>query len=120
MPFTVKENRSYAQEIQQVYEAAQKAIAGLEGKSLSADAAAGTLHAQFDKKIHGKVLGDRSQILVSIEAADDGQTNIAIEAFPVNPVGQKLQFGARKGVVPRVISWFWAHLEHNLKKMDEG
>jgi hypothetical protein len=120
MPFTIKENKSYAWDKTAVFAAAQKAIAGLEGKTLNEDASAGTIHAQFDKKIHGQVLGDRSQILVFVTAAGGDQTDIAIEAFPVNPVGQKLQFGARKGVVPKVVSWFWAHLEHHLSKMGGG
>ena len=78
------------------------------------DAAAGTMKGQFDKKIHGKVLGDRSQILVTVTNGDANTSTIAIEAYPINPVGQKLQFGARKGVVPTVVGWFWAHVEHHL------
>lgn len=38
-----------------------------------------------------------------------------VEAFPVDAVGRKLQFGARKGVTRTVLNWFWAHVEHNLK-----
>ena len=114
MPYTVKESRSYEKPEENIYQAAQKAIAGLEGKVLAADANAGTIQGQFDKKIHGKVLGDRSQILVTVSGSDDGSSAVAVEAYPINPVGQKLMFGARKGVVPTVVSWFWAHLEHNL------
>ena len=116
MPFTVRETKTYEQPENKVYQAAQKAIAGLEGKVLAEDTAAGTIQGQFDKKIHGKVLGDRSQILIAITSSDANQSAIAIEAYPINPVGQKLQFGARKGMVPTVVSWFWAHLEHNLNK----
>ena len=116
MPYTVKETKTYQQPKDKVYQAAQKAIAGLEGKVLTEDAASGTVKGQFDKKIHGKVLGDRSQILIAITNPDANQSEIAIEAYPINPVGQKLMFGARKGVVPTVVSWFWAHLEHNLNK----
>ncbi len=113
MPFTVKETRTYPHPTDATYQAALKAIAGLQGKVLAEDPAAGTVKGQFDKTIHGKVLGDRSQMIVSVSAAD-GQSSVAIEAYPINPVGQKLQFGARKGVVPTVVGWFWAHLEHHL------
>ncbi len=116
MPYTVKDTKTYEQPEAKVFQAAQKAIAGLEGKVLAEDAAVGTIHGQFDKKIHGKVLGDRSQILVTVTNSGANQSAVAIEAFPINPVGQKLMFGARKGVVPTVVSWFWAHLEHNLNK----
>jgi hypothetical protein len=114
MPYTVKETRTYEKPKENVYQAAQKAIAGLEGKVLAQDADVGTIQGQFDKKIHGKVLGDRSQILIAISGSDGDSNTVAIEAYPINPVGQKLMFGARKGVVPTVVSWFWAHLEHNL------
>lgn len=114
MPYTVKESRTYDKPKTNVFLAAQKAVSGLEGKILAADPVAGTIHGQFPKKIYGKVLGDRSQIKVAVSSSDDTQTTVAIEAYPVNPVGQKLMFGARKGVIPKVVTWFWAHLEHNL------
>ena len=114
MPYTVKDSRKYEQAQDAVYQAALKAITGLEGKVLAEDAVAGTIKGQFDKKIHGKVLGDRSQLLVALSSDGENATTIAIEAYPINPVGQKLMFGARKGVVPTVVSWFWAHVEHHL------
>ena len=112
--FTVTETRTYEQPNDKTYQAALKAIAGLEGKVMSEDKAAGAIKGQFDKKIHGKVLGDRSEILVNVASNTDGKSRVAVEAYPINPVGQKLLFGARKGVVPTVVGWFWAHLEHNL------
>ena len=120
MSYTVKDTKTYEQPESQVYQAAKKAIAGLEGKVLTEDAAAGTIHGQFDKKIHGKVLGDRSQILITITSSGANESEVAIEAYPINPVGQKLMFGARKGVVSQIVSWFWAHLEHNLNKATES
>ncbi len=113
MPYTVKETKTYPQTTAQVFQAAQKAVAGLQGKILQEDANAGTIKGQFDKKIHGKVLGDRSQIIVAISAAGT-DTSISTEVYPINPVGQKLMFGARQGVSQTVNGWFWAHLEHNL------
>ena len=113
MPYTVKETKTFEKPKGDAFQAAQKAITGLEGKLLAEDLAAGTIKGQFNKKIHGKVLGDRSQILVTVSDTDGGST-VAIEAYPINPVGQKLQFGARKGVIPTVVGWFWAHTEHHL------
>ncbi len=114
MPFTVKEARTYEQPNDKTFQAALKAIAGLEGKVLAQDQAAGTIKGQFNKTIHGKVLGDRSEILVGVSADANGQSSVVVEAYPINPVGQKLMFGARKGVMPTVVGWFWAHLEHHL------
>lgn len=114
MPYTIKETKTVEKPQNAAFEAAKKAITGLEGKILAEDAAAGTIKGQFSKKIHGKVLGDRSEILVAITSPDANTATIAVEAYPINPVGQKLQFGARKGVVPTVVGWFWAHVEHHL------
>ena len=114
MPYTVKETKTYSKTTAQVFEAAQKSVTGLQGKILEEDASAGTLKGQFDKKIHGKVLGDRSQIVVRVHPEGADSTAIAIEVYPINPVGQKLMFGARQGVSQQVSSWYWAHMEHNL------
>jgi hypothetical protein len=115
MPYAVKESKMYPNTTGQVYEAAQKAVAGLQGKILEEDAGAGTLKGQFDKKIHGQVLGDRTQILVEVTPNDTDKSVISVEVYPVNPVGQPLQFGARKGVSEKVTGWYWAHVENNLK-----
>ena len=94
MPYTVKESKMYPKPSEQVYEAAQKAVAGLQGKILEEDAGAGTLKGQFDKKIHGQVLGDRTQILVEVTSKDADKSVISVEVYPIDPVGQKLEFGA--------------------------
>ncbi len=39
---------------------------------------------------------------------------MSIEAYPLDPVGRKLMFGARKGVTRTVVTWFYAHLENRL------
>lgn len=116
MPYTVRESKTYPNTAEQVYQAAQKAVAGLQGEILEEDADAGTLKGQFDKKIHGQVLGDRTQILVKVSPEGADSSAISVEVYPINPVGQKLQFGARKGVSEKVTGWYWAHLEHNLSQ----
>lgn len=114
MSYTVTEKKTFTKTHAQVYQAAQKAIAGLEGKILVEDATAGTLKGQFDKKIHGQVLGDRTQVLVTVSTAGEDETVVTVELYPINPVGQKLMFGARQGVPQKVTAWYWAHLEHHL------
>jgi len=37
-----------------------------------------------------------------------------VDAFPLDAVERKLMFGARPGVTLTVVTWFIAHLEHNL------
>ena len=115
MSFTVNESRNYPQASDAVMTAAKGAIEGLQGKVAKEDGAAGTVIAHMPKTIHGKVLGDRTHMHIHVHAAAGGETTIDVEIFPVNAVGQKLAFGARKGVANTVIGWFWAHLEHRLK-----
>ncbi|MFC2054183.1 hypothetical protein ACFLV7_07785 [Chloroflexota bacterium] len=57
---------------------------GLQGKVLDQDADADKIKGQFDKKIHGKVLGDRSQILFAVARDSPDQSTAAIEAYPIN------------------------------------
>lgn len=116
MPFTIQDEKQYTADSATVFEAALGAIAGLEGKVLSQDPASGTVEARFDKKVLGKVLGDRTQMKVTISAPGNGSSAVAVEIYPLNAVGQKLMFGARKGVSRTVANWFYAHLEHRLPK----
>lgn len=114
MSYTITEEKSFTQSQDQVYTAALGAVDGLQGKVLDTNDDGGVIEAKFDKKIHGKVLGDRTQLNVTI--SDDGSgATVALEAYPIDPVGRKLQFGARKGVTRTVVDWYWAHLEHRLQ-----
>jgi hypothetical protein len=114
--FTIQDKKQYPSSSEAVYQAALGAIEGLEGKILKQDPTTGTLEARFDKKILGKVLGDRTQMNVTITNPDNGSSAVAVEIYPLNAVGQKLMFGARTGVPRTVANWFYAHLEHRLPK----
>jgi hypothetical protein len=58
-------------------------------------------------------LGERTEL--SCEVRADGEAGIVVvDAFPLDAVERKLMFGARKGVTLTVVTWFIAHLEHNL------
>ncbi len=116
MSFTIHEEKQYPSSSEAVFQAVLGAIEGLEGKILKQDPAAGTVEARFDKKILGKVLGDRTEMKVNITNPDNGSSAVAVEIYPLNAVGQKLMFGARKGVSQTVANWFYAHLEHRLPK----
>ena len=113
MPYDIRQEKSYDSPTESVYEAAVKAVAGLEGKLLQQSPEKGELEAKFDKKILGKVLGDRTQMTARVIPGEGG-CSIAVEAYPIDAVGRKLMFGARKGVTQTVVIWFFAHLEHHL------
>lgn len=113
MPFEQHQEKSYSQDLQSVYAAALKATEKLGGKIISADQNQYRLTARFPKVILGKTLGERTELSCQVRA--NGEGNIAVvDAFPLDAVERKLMFGARPGVTLTVVTWFIAHLEHNL------
>jgi hypothetical protein len=92
----------------------------LQGQIITQEEAGGVIEVKFDKKILGKVLGDRTQMAIKIETSSPGESTISVEVYPLDPVGRKLMFGARKGVSQTVVSWFFAHLDHRLPKEEEA
>lgn len=115
MPYEIQQEKSYEKAASVVFDAALKAVSGLEGKVLKQDPGNGVLDAKYDKKILGKVLGDRTQMTARVSAQSDSTSSISVEIYPIDPVGRKLMFGARKGVPQTVMTWFFAHLEHHLE-----
>lgn len=115
MSYTINEDKEFPNPPEKVFSAIKAAVTGLEGKVLSEDADANQIEIQFPKTIHGQVLGDRTVFHTKIEENETG-AQLIVEAFPVDAVGRKLMFGARKGVTRTVLNWFWAHVDHNLKK----
>ena len=114
MSYTINEEKNYPYTSNAIYQATTAAVAGLEGQVLNQDENAGHVAARFDKKIHGRVLGDRTEMKIDIKTGSDGESTISLEAYPIDAVGRKLMFGARKGVTRTVVDWFFAHLEHRL------
>jgi hypothetical protein len=113
MPFEQHQEKSYPKNLQSIYDAALKATEKLGGKIIAADPNQYRITARFPKVILGKTLGERTELACQVRANEDG--NIAIvDAFPLDAVERKLMFGARPGVTLTVVTWFIAHLEHNL------
>jgi hypothetical protein len=118
MSLFVQETKNFKATADAVYAAATDAIGGLEGKIFRRDPTVREIEAKFDKKILGRVLGDRTQIKVIVSSKDDEHSTVSVEAFPLDAVGRRQLFGARKGVTETVVHWFFTHLEHRLKKQE--
>ena len=116
MPYTVTETHTYSHAADVVFAAAKGAIEGLEGKFEEESAENMLLVAKFHKTVLGKVLGDRAWVQVAISSVDDGSSSLELTAYPLDAVGNKLLFGARKGALKTLLTWFYAHLEHRLPK----
>jgi hypothetical protein len=114
MPYEIKKVFTYANPFEEVYKAAYLTIKELGGKIAKHDLANKQLIGQMDKKFKGEMLGDRSRLEMTFSEDADGNTTISVYAYPLNAVGQKLMFGARKGVVETVISGYFQEVEKKL------
>ncbi len=107
------QEKTYPKDAASTYQAALAATEKLEGKLLSSTPEKLRFEARFPKVILNKTLGERTQLSCEIRPQGDGCL-VVIEAFPLDALERKLMFGARKGVTLTVVTWFVAHLEHNL------
>lgn len=115
MPYEKESTKMFQYPLNHVYQSAIFCIKYMGGKIIKQDQEKGILHAQMDKKLFGNYLGDRSQLEIQFTDEGNTQTSIYIFAYPLNAVGQKLMFGARKGVVDKIISTFYQELEKYLQ-----
>ena len=113
MPFEQHQEKPYAKDAQSIYRAALKAAEKLGGKIVSSAPDQYRLTARFPKVILGKTLGERTELSCQVRMNGDGGVAV-VDAFPLDAVERKLMFGARPGVTLTVVTWFLAHLEHNL------
>jgi hypothetical protein len=90
-----------------------KATEKLQGKIISSAPEQFKLTARFPKTILGQTVGERTELSCEVRADGEGGV-VIVDAFPLDAVERKLMFGARKGVTLTVVTWFIAHLEHNL------
>ncbi len=113
MPFEQHQEKNYPKDVQSIYQAALKATEKLDGKVISLAPEKLRFEARFPKVILGKTLGDRTQLSCEVRVKGEGGI-VIVDAFPLDALERKLMFGARKGVTLTVVTWFIAHLEHNL------
>ncbi len=114
MPYDIHQEKSYTQDRSKVYDAAKKSVEKLKGQILKSKPDDFQFEVKFDKTLLGKVLGDRTQMTCVVQADGDG-SKVIMDIYPLDAIGRKLMFGARKGVSEEVISLFTEHLETNLK-----
>jgi hypothetical protein len=113
MPFEQHQEKNYPKDAPSIYHAALKVTEKLGGRLISSAPEQYRFEARFPKVILGKTLGERTQL--SCEVRSQGEASqVIVDAFPLDAIERKLMFGARKGVTLTVVTWFVAHLEHNL------
>ena len=113
MPYEQHQEKKYSHDQKKVYDAALKSVEKLKGQILSSKPEDFRFEVKFDKTLLGKVLGERTNLTCAIQV-DGEQSKVVVDAYPLDAVGRKLLFGARKGVTQEVIHLFTQHLENNL------
>ena len=113
MPFEVHQEKTYPQERGKVYDAAKKSVEKLKGQMVKSKPEDFQFEVKFDKTLLGKVLGDRTQMTCIVQADGEGSKTV-MDIYPLDAVGRKLMFGARKGVSEEVLRLFTENLESNL------
>jgi len=115
MPYEEESTKILSFPLEAVYDGAVLSVKQMGGKILKSDPQKKILHAQMDKKLYGEYLGDRSKLEIDLSEESSEQTKVYIYAYPLNAVGQKLMFGARKGVVTRIMAAFYEEVEKQLQ-----
>ena len=110
MLYEQHQEKKYPKDAQSIYKTALNVTEKFDGKVISSTPEKFSFTARFPKVILGQTLGERTELSCTVSA--DG--NVVVDAFPLDAVERKLMFGARKGVTLTVVTWFIAHLEHNL------
>ena len=110
MAFEQHQERKYSKDAKSIFEAALKVTEKFDGKVIASAPEKFSFTARFPKVILGQTLGERTELSCSVSA----EGAVVVDAFPLDAVERKLMFGARKGVTLTVVTWFIAHLEHNL------
>ncbi len=113
MPYDIHQEKSYTQDRSTVHGAALKSVEKLKGQVLKAKPDEFRFEVKFDKTLLGKVLGDRTQMTCIVQADGEG-SKVVVDIYPLDAVGRKLMFGARKGVSEEVLKLFTENLESNL------
>ena len=112
MSYTIKESKTYNRAAEAVVKSATEVINKLGGsQSKRSKPEAGSLEANFNKKVGSQPLNNRIQLEVKIAAQSAEQCTISIVAYPVDPVGQKLMFGVRGQPARTVVDAFLGGLE---------
>lgn len=112
MSYAVKDTKELAHPAADVATAAGEVITQLGGKR-SKKEAAGEIRADFNKEIGGRSFTNRVQAIVRV-TGDAARCSMVLETYPVDPLGNKLQFGVVGEPAKLVAGAIWQRLEARL------
>jgi hypothetical protein len=113
MSHEVRETRSCSRAAAAVLALAGDVVGQL-GGSRPRNAAGDYVTAEFNKRIGDKAFGNRVRIFVRVTAAGPDRCSVNVEAYPVDPIGNRLRFGVLGEPARLVTRTFWEQLEARL------
>lgn len=115
MPYDVKTSRAFPRPAAEVTAATAEALRAIDGKlGKATDPARGHVEATFNKSVAGKAFLNRVHVVVQV-TGEGADCALALEAFPVDPLGRKLLFGVLGDPARLVADAFAAQLDGRLK-----
>ena len=114
MSYVVSETRELAHPASDVLAVAREVLPRLGGKRPRKDPGlADQVHAEFNKQIGGRAFASRVRVIVRV--AENGlRCTTSLEAYPVDPLGNPLQFGVVGEPARLVAGIIWERLEARL------
>jgi len=116
MSYAVKDSKELPRGAADVLAAAAEVISQLGGKPpKKVPEVAGQLAADFNKEVGGQAFGNRVRLIVRVAGDGAARCTTSVEAYPVDPLGNRLQFGVVGEPGRLVAAAFWQRLETRLK-----
>jgi hypothetical protein len=115
MSHEVNETRTFARPAAAVLAIAGEVVGQLGGKRPRKDPGIqGQVQADFNKEVGGRSFANRVQLVVRVVSDGPDRCTASVQAYPVDPLGNRLLFGVLGDPARVVTSAFWARLEARL------
>jgi hypothetical protein len=114
MSYVVSETRELARPASDVLAMAREILIQLGGKRPRKDRdVADQVQAEFNKEVGGRAFPNRVRVIVRV-AGDAARCTTSVEVYPVDPIGNRLQFGVVGEPARFVAGVIWERLEARL------
>jgi hypothetical protein len=114
MSYAVNETKELSRPAADVLATVRELLVQLGGKRPKKDPGeADQVQADFNKEVAGRAFANRVRVIVRV-AGDTSRCTTSVEAYPVDPLGNRLQFGVVGEPARFVAGVIWERLEARL------